>query len=115
MSFADVLGQVLGAADAAVDGGLVRRATIETSVSPRIELARPLADLASSGDAAAAAPASFDWARVLKPSVTVELAAGQVVKFEPYGPPTQGAGALAGVGLVVVLALAAYGAYSLAR
>jgi len=113
VSFADVLGQVLGAADAAVDGGLVRRVTIESSLTPRIELTRPLA--IAGDDGTTPAPASFDWAQLVRPSITVELAAGQVVKFEPYGPPRQGPGALAGVGLLVVLALAAYGAYRLVR
>ncbi len=115
MSFADVLGQVLGAADASVDGGLVRRVTIESAVSPRLELQRPLSDLAPGDGSTPATSSAFDWGRLVRPSVTVELVAGQTIKFEPYGPPGQGLGALAGVGLLVVLGLAIYGAYCLVR
>jgi len=105
----DFLGSALGSIDQAVDGGLVRRVTVESSVTPRIELDRPLAELGP------ADPAAFEWGSLFRPSVKIELAAGQSFTFEPYGPPGAGLGAAMGVGALVVLGLAAFGAYKLAR
>ncbi len=108
-ALSDFLGTAIADVDQVVDGGLVRSVTIETAATPRVELDRPLADLAP------AAPGSINWGALLRPSVKIELAAGQSFTFEPYGPPTAGLGAAMGLGVLALLGLAAFGLYKLTR
>jgi hypothetical protein len=109
-ALADYLSSAIGTLDSAVDGGLVQKVTIDSALFPtEVDLDRPLAE----GDPST--PAGFQWGSLFKPSVRIDLAGGQHFKFEPYGTPSHELGAAVGLGALVVLGLAIYGAYQLTR
>jgi hypothetical protein len=107
----DTLSNVLGgAAEVLTDPtSAVRRVTVESNVAPAIVLDRPL------GDGGAPSGPGELLGRLLRPRIRLELAGGNVVTAEPYGPPNPAAWKWVAVGAAAISALAIVGVLALRR